>query len=193
MLLKKNFFLVFVAILLLSIPVISGATPVITEGDSVGVTVAEDAAVDTVVTLHATGADSMYFVWTIIDSAGMHGVADTAGTGTGSVADSCFITYAPSPGYSGVDSFFVRVVDSSGDADTIKVTVTVTPNNPPVITEVSPINVTVAENAATANVDTLHATDAEGNTLTWSIATAAINGTAGAGAGSDSSIITYTS
>ena len=64
---------------------------------------------------------------------------------------------------------------------------------PPIITEGATTSVTMDEdNAPTAFALTLHATDADGNTLTWGIATAASHGTATASGTGTSKAIGYT-
>ena len=129
--------------------------PVITEGDSVGVgmTTTFD------LTLHATDANSDTLTWSIKTQAG-HGTAAASGTGTSKV-----IGYTPTSGYQGSDSFVVEVSDGNGGTDTITVNVTVSPlpaNSPPVIAEGDSVSVTML---GVFNL-TLHATDADSDTLT---------------------------
>jgi hypothetical protein len=66
-------------------------------------------------------------------------------------------------------------------------------NQTPVITEGASPNVTMSEDGApTAFALTLHATDADGDTLTWSVATPAAHGTATASGTGASQAIAYT-
>jgi CSLREA domain-containing protein len=67
-------------------------------------------------------------------------------------------------------------------------------NQAPLITEGASVSVTMSEDSSPTPFSlTLHATDAEGDTLTWSILTPATNGTAGASGTGNSMAITYTS
>ena len=66
-------------------------------------------------------------------------------------------------------------------------------NQPPVITEGASTSVTMSEDGSpTAFSKTLNATDADGNTMTWSISTPASNGTASASGTGASKAIGYT-
>ena len=66
-------------------------------------------------------------------------------------------------------------------------------NQAPVITEGDTTSVTMSEDGSpTAFSKTLNATDADGNTLTWSVSTPASNGTASASGTGTSKAITYT-
>jgi hypothetical protein len=86
----------------------------------------------------------------------------------------------------------VTVADGNGGSVTSDVTVTVTPNHPPVITGGASVNVTMSEDGSpTAFALTLQATDADGDPLTWTIATAASHGTASAGGTGASQAIGY--
>jgi hypothetical protein len=82
----------------------------------------------------------------------------------------------------GSDSFTFRVTDAHGAiSGTATVTITVTSvNDPPVVTEGASRGVSMDEDGyPTAFALTLHATDADGDAITWSIVTAASHGTAG--------------
>jgi len=162
--------------------------PVITEGASVGVTMSEDGVPTPFSrTLNATDADGDTLTWSISTPAA-HGTASAEGTGTGKA-----IGYTPAADYSGPDSFVVQVSDGSL-SDTITVNVTVTAvNDAPVIAEGASVGVTMSEDGApTAFSLTLHATDAEGAALTWSISSAAGHGTASASGTGASKAIGYT-
>ena len=89
-------------------------------------------------------------------------------------------------------TFDVCVSDGSlSDCETITVTVAEV-NTAPVITESDPQALTVVEDTPTTL--TLHATDSDGNTLTWSISTLATHGTAAVSSTptGTSQVITYT-
>src|SRR5690606_15375091 len=89
----------------------------------------------------------------------------------------------------------VQLQVSDGDlSDTQDFTITVTPeNNAPVISEGNSVNVSMSEDSdPTACALTLNATDADSATLTWSVFTAATNGTAVASGTGNSQAIQYT-
>src|SRR6185369_11677841 len=72
------------------------------------------------------------------------------------------------------------------------VNVTITPNAAPAFVESSPVGVNMDEDATpTAFSLTLNATDANGDTITWSIGTQATNGTASASGTGASKAIGY--
>ena len=72
-------------------------------------------------------------------------------------------------------------------------TVTAPANTAPVITESDPVPVTMSEDGSPTPFSlTLNATDAQNNTLTWSISTAALHGTASATGTGNSKAIGYT-
>src|SRR5690606_37045947 len=78
--------------------------------------------------------------------------------------------------------------------DTQNFSIAVTPvNNAPVITEGASTSVSISEDGTpTAFALTLNATDADSATLTWSVFTAASNGTAVASGTGNSKVIAYT-
>jgi uncharacterized repeat protein (TIGR02543 family) len=89
------------------------------------------------------------------------------------------VTFTPTAGFSGTAGYDYTVSD--GDkADTGHVTVTVSSvNSPPVITEGESVDVNMAKNGVPLAFElTLNATDADGDTRTWSIKRQALNGTA---------------
>src|SRR5690606_37514936 len=89
----------------------------------------------------------------------------------------------------------VQLQVSDGDlSDTQDFTINVTPeNNAPVIAEGDSVNVSMSEDSdPTAFALTLNATDADSTTLTWSVSTAASNGTAVASGTGNSKAIQYT-
>ena len=101
-----------------------GDSPVITEGDSISVSLSEDgspAAFD--LTLHATDPDNDPLNWSISGPAS-HGTATAGGTGASKA-----IGYTPHTNYNGADSFVVQVGDGVVGTDTITVSITVNPVN----------------------------------------------------------------
>jgi streptogramin lyase len=93
--------------------------PVITEGDSVPVTMSVNGSPTPFnLTLHATDADADTLTWSI-SSPASHGTASASGTG-----DAKAIGYAPDMDYAGDDSFAVQVDDGNGGTDVIIVNVT---------------------------------------------------------------------
>ena len=165
--------------------------PVITEGASVPVTMSEDGTPTAFsLTLNATDVDTVgtSLIWSI-STAASNGTATASGTGLSKV-----IGYTPNANYSGSDSFVVQVSDGSGGTDTATVNVTIqaTPDDP-VIAGSDPREVTMSEDGSpTAFSLTLNASDSDGDTLTWSIKTAATHGTATASGAGASKAIGYT-
>ncbi len=93
----------------------------------------------------------------------------TRGTLTGTPPN---VTYTPQANYNGADSFTFKTRDGSADSNTATVALTVTPvNDLPVANAQS---VTTPED--TPRAITLAATDVDGDTLTYSIVTAPVNG-----------------
>ncbi len=167
---------------------IGGQAPDITEDWNYPVTMSEDGAPTAFdLTLHATDADSTTLTWSI-SSAALHGTATASGTGLSKV-----IGYTPAANYSGADTFIVQVSDGLL-SDTIKINVTIEAvNDLPVITESDPQAVSMSVNGTpTPFALTLHATDADSATLTWSILTAAAHGTATASGTGTTKVIGYT-
>jgi VCBS repeat-containing protein len=150
--------------------------PVITEGDSISRTMSEDGSPTAFsLTLNATDSDGDTLTWSISTQAA-NGTASASGTGASKA-----IGYTPNANYNGPDSFVVQVSDGAL-SDTITVNVTIEAvNDAPVIGGSDPAAVTMSEDGSpTAFNLTLNATDVEaGTTLTWTISTAATNGTAG--------------
>ena len=161
--------------------------PVITQGASTSVAISKNNTPTAFsLTLDATDIDptSDTITWNISDPAN-YGTANVTGTGTPKA-----ITYTPNPNNTTSDSFIVQVSDSNGGTDTITVNVTFT-NEPPVITEGITKTVTMSEDD---NLNfTLNTTDPNGinEMLTWSISSAASNGTASASGTGVSKSINY--
>ena len=112
----------------------------------------------------------------------------TAAVGTGGAN----VTYTPNTNFAGTDSFTYTISDGHGNTATGTVAVTVN-NTAPVANAQSD-----STNANTAFAITLSGTDANGDALTFAIATPPINGTLGAigtpscTAGSCTASVTYT-
>jgi hypothetical protein len=82
---------------------------------------------------------------------------------------------------------------ATNDVVTFTVKVAAAGNSPPVITEGATVAVAMSENGMPTPFNlTLHATDANGDTLTWSVITPATNGTATASGTGTSKVIGYT-
>ncbi len=163
--------------------------PTITDTKPAAVTMSEDGSPTPFsLTLNATDVDLDTLTWSI-SSPASHGTATASGTGT-----SKSIGYAPTANYFGGDSFTVQVSDGNGGTDTIIVNVTISAvNDAPTITDSKPAAVTMSEDSSpTAFSLTLHATDVESDTLTWSISSPASNGTATASGTGASKVIAYT-
>ena len=123
--------------------------PVITEGDSVNVTMSEDASPTAFsLTLHATDADTGdTLTWSIYTPAD-HGTAGASGTGA-----STSVTYTPDADYFGSDSFVVQVSDGIF-GDTITVNVTLEPgNDAPVVADIPNQTIYQGTSFATITLD----------------------------------------
>ena len=165
------------------------ASPTITDSKPASVTISEDGSPTAFsLTLNATDADGDTITWSI-SSAASHGTATASGTGTSKA-----IGYTPTANYNGSDSFTVQVSDGNGGTDTIVVNVTINAiNDAPTITDTKPAAVTMDEDGSpTAFSLTLNATDADNDTITWSISSAASHGTATASGTGASKAIGYT-
>ncbi|MDI9589031.1 MAG: Ig-like domain-containing protein, partial [Acidobacteriota bacterium] len=125
------------------------------------VTTAEDTA--KAITLAATDADGDTLTYAIV-------AGPTHGTLSGTAPN---LTYTPAANYNGPDSFTFKANDGTADSNVATVTITVTPvNDAPVAQDQS---VTTAED--TAKAITLVATDADGDTLTYTIVAGPSHGT----------------
>jgi VCBS repeat-containing protein len=163
--------------------------PVITEGESVTVTMDEDATPQAFsLVLNATDVDNSAaeLTWSLA-SAASNGSATVSGTGNSKV-----VNYTPNANYNGADSFTVDVSDGT-ETDTITVNVTVeAANDAPVITEATAAIVTDEDVAGSV---TLNATDIDTDVanITWTILTPATKGTASVNASNTgtSMLVTY--
>lgn len=144
----------------------SVSKPVITQGDSVNVSMSEDGSPTAFsLTLNATDPGGETLTWSI-SSAASHGTASASGTGA-----SKSISYTPTANYFGSDSFKVKVTNTSGGTDEITVNVTIT-SVPDAVTITSNgggslASVNVNEN--TTAVTTVTVAPVSGETHTFSI------------------------
>src|SRR5690606_26485841 len=133
----------------------------------------------------ATDVDSATLTWTLLTSPA--GMTINASTGA--------ISWTPGEGGASTWNESVSVQVSDGEqTDTQNFSIEVTPiNNAPVISEGSSTSVSMSEDGTpTAFALTLNATDTDSATLTWSVVTAASNGTAVATGTGNSKAIQYT-
>jgi endonuclease/exonuclease/phosphatase family metal-dependent hydrolase len=153
--------------------------PVITQGASVAVTLSKNNTPTAFSrSLNATDGDGNPLTWSIA-TAPANGTAGIVAPATGGTVA---LSYVPALNFVGTDSFVVQVADGQGGTDSITVNLAISPppNSAPVITQGTAVAVTLSKNnTPTAFSRSLNATDVDGNPLTWSIATAATNGTAG--------------
>jgi uncharacterized delta-60 repeat protein len=176
---------------------VNDAGPIITEGESVNVTMSEDnAPTPFSLTLNATDFDNDTLTWSILTPAA-NGTAVATGTGNAKA-----IQYTPNLDYYGADSFVVQVSDGNNTCsvrtpvvpaptncgpDTITVNVTIEPvNDAPRFMEMSPQTVSMSEDELDALGDsdpfalTLNAFDVDNDDaeIEWSVATQAAYGLA---------------
>lgn len=164
------------------IPTGGNTAPTITQGDSPLEVVMDEDGIPVAwapPTLAATDVDGDTLTWSVATPAA-HGTATVEGTG----ASPTTFDYAPTADYRGSDSFTVEVADGQGGTDTIVVNLTINPrNDAPVIDQgAGPLLVTIDEDEAPTTwasvAPALSATDADGDTLTWSVGVAAVTGAA---------------
>jgi len=142
--------------------------PVITEGASVALPAEMNRNAQVV--LNVTDADGDPINWTVSTPAAS-GIALV----TSSSSTQATITYTPTLNYTGADTFTIRAADSRAN-DTIVVNVIVL-NGAPVIAEGDTYNLSALRDGGPRTVS-FGATDPNGNALTWSVSTPAINGAA---------------
>lgn len=141
--------------------------PVITEGETLSVNAGM--AVPTSLSFHVTDGDNDPIAWTISSAAG-HGTAlITTSSSTG-----CTVTYTSANNYTGTDTFTLRAADEK-TADTIVVTLNIQ-NSAPVLAEGESYLLNAPMNGG-QRIASFTASDANGNPLVWTIATAAGHGT----------------
>jgi hypothetical protein len=173
-----------------TVTVTTNQAPVITQTGPLPVTMSEDGSptVFTAPTISATDTEGDTLSWDL-GSAATSGTAMVSGTGA-----SPTVTYTPNQNFVGSDSFDVRVSDATGST-TITINVTVDPvNDAPVIAESGPLPVTMSEDGSPTvfTAPTISATDTDGDTLTWTLSSAATNGTATVSGTGASTTVTYT-
>ncbi|MBL3599199.1 MAG: tandem-95 repeat protein [gamma proteobacterium endosymbiont of Lamellibrachia anaximandri] len=102
------------------------------------------------------------------------------------------ITYTPADGFNGTETFTYSMTDGTANSADATVTVIVSDNQAPVITEGVSTAVTMDEDSTPTPFSlTLNATDVEGDVLTWSVDTQATNGVATASGTGNSMVVTY--
>ncbi|MDA9963086.1 Ig-like domain-containing protein, partial [Opitutales bacterium] len=151
-----------------TIIVSSNDPPVITQGDSVAVTMSEEGSptawsTPTIVSTDGDSTPASQHTWSLL-SAASNGTANVSGT-----AASPTITYSPSTDFNGTDSFVVKVADETNLSDTITVNLTVSNvNDAPVIS---------TGNAKTINENQTYALDvnatdidSSSSSFDWSLA-----------------------
>ena len=151
------------------------SAPVISQGTSISVTMSEDGSPTpwSAPAVSATDADGDTLSWSLA-SGPAHGNASVSGTG----ASPTTLTYNPFTNYHGTDSFIVRVTDGEL-SDTIIVNVTIASvNDAPVIDQGGSVSASMSEDGSPTawSTPTVTATDADGNSLTWSLASSPSHG-----------------
>ncbi|MCZ8076491.1 MAG: Ig-like domain-containing protein, partial [Paucibacter sp.] len=143
-------------------PSFVGATTTLTVDENSG-------AADIKSLLHASDADSgQTLVWSQ-SAAPSHGTlsfsAATASSGGGDITPGGTITYTPTAGYSGSDSFTVQVSDGNGGTATRTITVTTTDINP----VIGNASVGLAENSGNGTAVTTVTASIDTNGLNYAI------------------------
>jgi VCBS repeat-containing protein len=169
----------------------SNDAPFIPEGEEVSASLNEDETLDTLnaPSITAFDPDGDILTWSL-GSSPSSGVAVLSGTG----ATPATFTYTPNSNFHGTDSFVAMVKD--GDLnDTVTINLLVSPvNDAPVVTQGSSVAVTMSENSSPTAwvVPTLTASDADDDSIEWSLYAAPANGFASVtGIGDSPSIFTY--
>lgn len=161
------------------ITVSSNAAPVITQGAGpLPVTMSEDGSPTawSAPTLAATDADvADTLTWSVLTDP-TNGTATVSGTG----ASPTTFTYTPNANWFGDDSFTVEVSDGTA-TDTIEVEVEVeSVNDAPVFDQTGPLTKSITEDELVIawTAPTVSATDADNDTITWSVLTDPMHGAA---------------
>jgi|GEM_PF-962600 len=162
---------------------ITNHAPVIAEGASYSLPMAQLNGSAVNGTLTVTDDENDPITWTIPTPAS-HGT----GAITSSTNSQASISYIPSAGYTGTDSFVVRAADANG-SDSITVNVTVE-GGAVVINEGSVTSLQAIMNGTGSPV-VLHATEFGGNLLTWNISSAAQHGVAQVTGNNTTAQVTY--
>ncbi len=138
--------------------------PIITQGNSVTITMDEDATPTAFVapTISATDEDiGDTLSWSLTTDA-TNGNAVVSGTG-----NTPTITYTPNTNYNGTDSFTLQVADNNGGIDTIIVNITINPVDDAPTISASPI--TGATVGTTYTFTLADAADIDGDSLSFEI------------------------
>lgn len=167
--------------------------PVINQGSTATVTMSINGNPNAFsLQLSASGVDSNTFTWDIMTQPAPGGGTASVAAGTTSDGQLKTINYTHPVDTTGSFNFTVRVTDENSNTDTITVTVNIGVAAP-VITEGVSIPVAMSEDGIpTAFNLTLNATDVDSSIFTWSVASAAGNGTATASGAGSSKAIGYT-
>jgi len=146
-----------------SITVTKANHPPVAQNESVTTT----GGVPVVVTLEATDADNDPLTFSIVGRPGRGSLGPVVGNK---------VTYTPAAGCNGRDSFTFKANDGKADSNIATVTITVTKANHAPVAD----DETVTTEAGSAVTVTLHAGDADGDALTFAIASEPRHGTLGA-------------
>jgi len=120
----------------------------------------------------------------VLDSGPSHGVVTQTAGGD--------LIYTPTLNYNGADAFTYRAFDGWDSSNAATVNISITPvDDPPVIAEGDEITLTVYEDGGPVT-QTLHASDPDDNTLTWSRTSEPLNGVATGGGVGESQVVGYT-
>jgi len=168
---------------------VDNEAPVIMEGANVSVVIDEDnypAAFD--LTLQVSDVDHDEITWRISHQATNGTGSVSSGAGTNQV-----IHYSPLPNYNGDDQFEVHVSDGKGGTDTVMVRVIIHPrNDAPILIEGERVEMVMDEDGVPRTFDlSLHAGDVDGDQITWSISTQAMNGVVSASGVGTNKVISY--
>ncbi len=157
--------------------------PVITQGGTASMTVAEDstcASAANRLAISATDPDTppASLAWSVSTPPTSGTVTFTGGQQSGAAVEVC---YTPDPDATGADEFVVSVTDDAcGTPATITVSVTITEiPDCPVITEGSTASLIVGEDSTCAdppNLLSLSATDPDSTSLAWNVSSAPSKG-----------------
>ncbi len=160
------------------------SAPVISQGTSITLNTNENTPGS--IALSATDRNNDPLTWSV-STAAKNGAASVAGSGNNAV-----VNYTPKAGYSGSDSFIIKVTDSRA-SDTITVNVKVNSasvNHAPVLS-VSSITLNTDQNKPVSTA--ISASDADNDGLSWSVSSSPANGSAVVNPPSGTSAtITYT-
>ncbi len=157
------------------------------------------------ITLTGTDVEQCDLTFTIVSQQG-HGtlgsLSNQSCVSGSPKSDSATVTYTPTSGYSGSDSFTYKTNDSTADSSTATVSITV--SGPPSVENVPPTAAAKTLSAAyqTAAVVTLTSTDSDNCSETFSVVASPLHGSLGSitnqactgspGSYADSATITYT-